>query len=96
MTIAESRQRLNKAVHKLNTIQNALDFEVEETEYSVGFTNHGKWNKSTTYGVYSHASLFDEFKTKTAAYNNAVNFAEAIIHAAALNEPKAYHNICEL
>ena len=96
MTISESKKRLNEAIKKLNSLQKALVFEVEETDYSIGFTNCGKNNPYRTYGAYAHTSFFDEYKKKADAYINAVMFAELIIAAADLNDAKAYHNICEL
>lgn len=96
MTVTEARRRLNKAIKDLNSLQNALVFEVKETDYSIGFTNHGKKNPSSSYGVYEQTSFFDEYKKKVDAYINTVQFAELIIAASKLNDPKAYHNFCEL
>ena len=95
MTIAEAKKRLNKAIQDLNQIQTALVFEIEETEYSIGFTNHGRTNTSRSYGTYSQASFFDEYRKKADAYVNTMKFAELIIAASELNNPKAYHNFCE-
>lgn len=95
MTITDARKRIKKAIARLNEMQDSLEFEVEETDYSIGFTNHGKVNKGTSYGVYYHCSLFEEFKRKADAYVNAMSFAELLVSAASLKDPKAYHNFCE-
>lgn len=95
MTISESRKRLYETIKKLNEIQKSLIFEVEETDYSVGFTNHGKQNQISSYGVYSFTSFFDEYKKKDDAYINVVKFAELMIAASRLNDPNAYHNLRE-
>ena len=96
MNIAESKKRLEKAIKDLNDLQKALVFVVEETDYSIGFTNHGKKNPDHSYGAYEHTSLFDEYKKKSDAYMNAVMVAEIMIAASQLNNPKAYHNFMEL
>ena len=95
MTITESKKRLQEAIKNLNDIQKALVFEIEETDYSIGFTNHGRRNPNKSYGAYSHTSFFDEYRKKADAYINTVMFAELIIAASKLNDPKAYHNFCE-
>ena len=95
MTINEARKRLTKAITELNDIQDSITFEVVETNYSIGFTNHGRVNKNATYGSYTVDYFFDEYKRKSSAYINAVQFAEVIISATKLTDPKAYHNFKE-
>ena len=58
MTIKEARSRLNKAIKSLNEIQDSIIFEVEETDYSIGFTNHGRVNVNTSYGSYNQTYYF--------------------------------------
>lgn len=96
MKITDARKRLKAAVKKLNELQEALVFEVEETEYSIGFTNHGRQNVTSSYGCYEYAALFDDFKKKSDAYITAMWVAEMLVSACRMYDPKAYHNICEL
>jgi hypothetical protein len=95
MKIAEARKRLKDDIKRLNSISKSLEFVLEETDYSIGFTNHGKTNPSSSYGVYSQTSFFDAYKKKEDAYANTVWAAEMLIHGASLNDPKAYHNYKE-
>lgn len=95
MTIAESKKRLRKAIETLNGVQNAMIFEVVETDYSIGFTNRGKTYNSSSYGAFSQTSFFDEYRKKTDAYVNAVLCAELLVAGTKINDPKAYHNLHE-
>ena len=91
MTVKDARKRLNEAIKKLNEIQDSLVFEIVETDYSIGFTNHGRLDSNGSFGSYEHSSFFDEYKKKLDAYTNTVMFAELIIAASKLNDPKSYH-----
>lgn len=93
MTIVEARKRLKKAVKNLNEIQDSLVFCVVESDSYVGFENHGKRDTKRSFGAYEHVSVFDDYKKRVDAYITALMFAELIIAASRLNDPKAYHNI---
>ena len=95
MTIKEARSRLNKAIKSLNEIQDSIVFEVSETDYSIGFTNHGRVNTDTSYGSYNQTSFFNEYKRKADAYINTMSYAEVILSAAKLLDPNSYHNFKE-
>ena len=93
MTRAEAKKRIEKAVKKLNEMDNKLVFSYEETDFSVELICKSKIEESVQFGVYEYIGLFDEFVNKTDAYITCMWFAEMIIAASKINDEKAYHNL---
>lgn len=93
MTRAEAKKRIERAVKKLNEMDNKLVFSYEETEYSVQLICKSKTQEITRFGAYEYIGLFDEFVDKTDAYITCMWFAEMIIAASKINDEKAYHNL---
>ncbi len=87
-------RRLNKAIDKLNKMDHALVFEIDEDEYSIGFKCHAKHDANVSYGSYMASNFFEDYKKngKLNALREAALKAEMLIAGAKLCDPKAYHN----
>ena len=94
MNISDTRKWIIDAVNKLNDMQDSLIFELYETNNGIGFKNHGRLDSNRSFGAYEHLSLFSEYKKKIDTYTNTMMFAEMIIAATKLNDPKSYHYLC--
>lgn len=94
MTKNDAKKRITAAIKKLNTMDNRVYFELEETEYSVQLICRSRTKKDTSFGSYGFTGVFDDYKKKSEAYVTCMLFAEMIIAATRLNDPTAYHNAC--
>ena len=93
MTKTDIKKRIQTAIKKLNSMENKVCFRFEEETYSVAIICESKIQKGTCFGAYSYTALFDEYKNKLDAYSNVMLFAEMMVKATDLNNPKAYHNL---
>ena len=94
MTKAEVKKRIADAVKQLNAMDNQVVFAFEEKEESVGLVCKSRNSESRRFGAYCFTAFLDDYKKKQDAYEYCMQFAEVIIAATKLNDPKAYHNMC--
>lgn len=93
MKKTDAIKRIQKAISKLNEMDNKLVFSYEETDHSVELICKSKTKETTRFGAYEYVGLFDEFVDKTDAYINCMQFAELIIAASKINDKTVYHNL---
>ncbi len=92
MDIRSTRKRINAAVKKLNQMNHNLRFLFKEEEHTISLECHSTVNEGSRFGAYEAIEFFDDYRKKSQAYISLMEYAEVIIAAAGLNDPKAYHN----
>ncbi len=93
MDIKSAKKRIKEAVKKLNAMENNLDFSFVEEDYYISLECHSKTRNGHHFGAFEDMQFFDDYVKKETAYVELMKFAEVMICASRLNDPKAYHNM---
>ncbi len=92
MDIRATKKRINAAIKTLNQMNHNLKFLFKEEEHMVSLECHSAVKEGTQFGSFETMQFFDDYRKKSQAYISLMEFAEVIIAAARLTDPKAYHN----
>lgn len=90
----KTKKEIEKNIKKLNELTPNLKFYFSEDECSCAIENKSlaKGHKNSSFGVFSHIFIFEDYPNKKVAYEMCNMFLLGLISGTKLLDDKSYHN----